>query len=348
MKQAETYQPQAQVDATDRQKMTEILQGAWLARAVHVAAELRIADLLAAGPRSIDDLAAASDSHGPTMARLMRALARRGVFESLDGGDRFANNGLSRVLLGDPGCSQAADARFQAESWHWAAWGELRHCVQTGGDSFEVANGVSFWELTRRDAHARAVFHNAMGTVTVESSAAVPGAYDFSGYQDMVDVAGGEGILLTEILTANPHLRARLLERPKVAERAARLLAERGLADRCDTVEGDFFVEVPAAADIYLIKQALHDWEDDDAVRILSTIRRAMRPDSVLLVLENVVDTEADADTLFQDLLLLVLVGGRERGVDEWRRLLERAGLRLTRDIPTEAAPMRILEAKPA
>lgn len=337
-------QPTELPDMRARKAMVEVLQGAWRARAVHVAVELGIPDLLADGAKTVDELAAATGSHGPSLGRLLRVLARTGIFRQLDGGKSFANNELSAVLRSDPGCAESTDAQFQAASWHWRAWGELRHSIRTGQASFEHANGLSFWELTQQDAKAGALFNAAMSSVTLEESRVVPGCYDFSHARTVVDVAGGRGSLLAELLSANPDMHGQLLERPEVAVEADRLLAERGLTGRYEIVPGDFFVEVPAGADLYLIKNALHDWEDDDVVAILTQIKRAMRPDSTLLLLEHVIEDDAVPETLFIDLLLLVLVGGRDRSVDEWNELVGRAGLRTVKVYPTPAAHLRILE----
>ncbi|ONI76205.1 hypothetical protein ALI144C_36645 [Actinosynnema sp. ALI-1.44] len=328
-----------------RAEMVELLQGAWRARAVHVAAELGIPDLLVDGPRTVADLAARTKTHAPTLGRLLRTLTSFGVFERLADGNTYAQSALSAVLCTNPGCAEATDALFQAAPWHWAAWGELLFTVQTGTASFDRANGSGFWELTRTNPDAQRRFNSAMSSVSEEESDAIAHAYDFSGVRELVDVAGGKGSLLRAVLRANPDIRGKLLDRPSVLSLAADLLSGQGVDDRYELVPGDFFQSVPPGADVYLIKRALHDWEADDIVRILVTIRRAMRPDSRLLVIESTLEDDAKQEWLFRDLLLLVLCGGQERAEREYRELMSRAGLRVTRSIPIGDGPLRVIEA---
>jgi hypothetical protein len=335
-------------DPDIRATMVELQQGAWRARAVHVVAELGIPDLLVDGAKTVDELARITQCHAPTLGRLLRATSTFGLFERLGDGETYAQSALSAVLCTEPDNADAADARFQAARWHWAAWGELLHCVRTGAAAFDVANGTSFWELTRNDPDAKKRFNAAMSTVSEEECEAVSRAYDFSTAGHVVDVAGGLGSLLGAVLRSSPATRGTLLERPDVVPLARRLLSEQGVEGRYEIVAGDFFETVPAGADVYLIKRALHDWEAADTIRILERIRAAMRPDSRLLVIEAVVDDDATQDTLFRDLLLLVLVGGRERSEHEYRELITKAGFRLNRTLPTGVGPLKILEATPA
>jgi hypothetical protein len=328
-----------------RAAMVELQQGAWRARTVHVVAELGIPDLLQDSPKTVAELAASTGCHAPTLGRLLRAASSFGLFERLPDGETYDQSALSAVLCTKPGCAESADALFQSAPWHWAAWGELLHCVRTGEAAFPVANGVTFWELTSTDPDAKARFNAAMGTVSEEECEAVSRACDFSAASHIVDVAGGLGSLLGAVLRTAPGARGTLLERAEVVPLAEQLLAGQGVDGRYEVVAGDFFEEVPAGADVYLIKRALHDWEADDTVRILSQIRKAMRPDSRLLVIEGVLDDDATQDTLFRDLLLLVLVGGRERSEREYTELIGRAGLQLRSSIPTGVGPLKILEA---
>ncbi|MED7953419.1 MULTISPECIES: methyltransferase [unclassified Streptomyces] len=328
------------------QDMVALLQGAWRARAIHVAAELGIPDLLVSGERTVTELAELTGTHAPTLGRLLRALTTYGVFHRLPDGRTYAQSPLSAVLVSEPGNPESTDARFMAANWHWAAWGDLLHSVRTGESSFEVANGgVSFWELTKTDPDAKQRFNAAMSAVSVAESTAAARAYDFTAAHHVVDVAGGLGSLLAAILTENPALRGTILERPETVPLAEDLLAASGVDGRYEVVAGDFFDSVPPGADVYTIKRALHDWDDDTIVRILERIREAMRPDSTLLVIEGMVDEESDQEALFRGLLLTVLVGGQDRPESDYRTLATRAGLLVTRTIRITDT-LRILETR--
>ncbi|GAA3009711.1 methyltransferase [Streptomyces fulvorobeus] len=336
-------EPIETVDQSANRQMMAVLQGAWRARAVHVAAELGVPDLLAESELTVTELAERTGAHAPTLGRLLRALSTFGVFRRLPDGRTYAQTPLSAVLLSEPRNPESADARFMAANWHWAAWGDLLHTVRTGESSFEKANGTSFWELTKNDPDAKQRFNAAMSTVSEAESADIASAYDFSASGHVVDVAGGLGSLLAAILTAHPTVRGTILERQEIVPLAEELLAKAGVDGRYETVAGDFFEAIPAGADLYTIKRALHDWDDDTIVRILGRIREAMRPGVPLLIIESVVDEESDQEALFRGLLLTVLVGGQDRPESDYRALAERAGLRVRRSIPV-GGDLRILE----
>ncbi|WP_406153056.1 acetylserotonin O-methyltransferase [Streptomyces sp. NBC_01023] len=337
------------VDTADKganKEMVELLQGAWRARAIHVASELGIPDLLTRGEHTVAELAELTGAHAETLGRLLRALSTFGVFQRQADGHTYSQSPLSAVLATEPGNAESTDARFMAANWHWAAWGDLLHSVRTGESSFEVANsGVPFWELTKNDPDAKQRFNAAMNAVSQEESAGVARAYDFSGVRTVVDVAGGLGSLLAAVLTTHTEVCGTILERPEIVPLAEARLAKADLAGRYEVVPGDFFERVPAGADLYTIKRALHDWDDDTIVRILEQIKEAMRPDSVLLVIEGVVDEESDQEALFRGLLLTVLVGGQDRPESDYQTLVDRAGLRVVRTIPV-SDDLRILEAR--
>ncbi|GAA0911597.1 methyltransferase [Streptomyces thermoalcalitolerans] len=332
------------VDQSVSRQMVELLQGAWRARAVHVAAELGIPDLLARGERTVADLAERTGTHAPTLGRLLRVLSTFGVFRRLPDGQTYAQTPLSAVLVTDPGSPESTDARFMAANWHWAAWGDLLHTVRTGESSFEKANGISFWELTKSDPDAKQRFNAAMSAVSEAESTGIARAYDFPAGAHVVDVAGGLGSLLAAILTEHPTVRGTVLERPEIVPLAEELLAKAGVDGRYETVAGDFFEEIPAGADVYTIKRALHDWDDDTIVRILTRIREAMRPGVPLLIMESMVDETSDQEALLRGLLLTVLVGGQDRPESDYRELAGRAGLTVRRSIPV-GGDLRILEA---
>jgi len=338
--------------APAEQVVNDILQGAWKARAVHVAVELGIPDLVAKGPVGSVELAEAVGAHQPSLRKLLRLLATVGVLADVSGppardGDLVVGpTELSEVLRANPTGVVATDARFQATMWHWRAWGHLEHSIRTGEQAFEPANGRTFWELTRSDEDAAARFNAAMGSVSLRESEQILQLYDFRGSRHVVDVGGGVGSLLSALLRSSPDTRGTLLERPSVAERAEQEFAARGLADRVQVIGGDFHQTIPAGADTYVIKHVLHDWADADVVRILRLVRDAMTADSRLLIIDNIVDENATADTLFVDLLMLVLVGGGDRSEQEFTDLARQAGLAVQRSAPAGPGALRFLECR--
>ncbi|GAA4855727.1 methyltransferase [Saccharopolyspora rosea] len=325
-----------------------MLQGAWKARAIHVAVELGLPELLAGGPRTAAELADETGAHAPSLRRLLRLLASTGVFTDLRRDDLFGQSELSEVLRFDPASPVATDARFQAAHWHWRAWERLGHSIRTGRDAFEHANGVSFWTKTHDDPEARELFAAAMDAVSLVESTLVPEVHDFSASRTVVDIGGGRGSLVAAILERHEHVRGVILERPNTLEQARRLLTERGVVDRCDLVPGDFFDTIPEGADTYVIKHVLHDWGDDDVVRVLHRVAARMGEQSRLLVIDNLLDEDATASSLCVDMLLLVLVGGVERSEAEMTALAEKAGLRQHHSVAVGPGPQRIVEYRRA
>jgi SAM-dependent methyltransferase len=195
-----------------------------------------------------------------------------------------------------------------------------------------------------------AEFQASMEDRARHEAAEVVAAYDFETFGRLVDVGGGHGVLLTEILRAVPRLQAVLLERPPVVERARERLEATGLAERCEFVAGDFFATVPLGGDAYVLSRVIHDWDDEAAVRILSNCRRAVGQGGTLLLVEAVLPERAREQpaAIRMDLHMLALLHGQERTAAEYERLLGAAGFRLGRVVPTESpAGVSLIEAVP-
>lgn len=316
--------------------------GHYFSRALALAAKLGIADLLKEGPRHYGDLAKATETHAPSLNRMMRLLASVGVFEERDNGT-FALTPLGEYLrTGVPGSMRASVMLFAGVAIQ-DAWKELEYCVQTGEPAFRRNSPAAdpFSQIAQNPEQAK-VFDEAMATFAPMTAAAIAASYDFSAFRELVDVGGGNGALLIGILKASPTLRGIVFDLPHNADNARRKIAEAGLESRCRALGGDFFKEVPSGADAYIIKHVIHDWNDDRALEILRNCHRAMRPEATLLIAEGVYpsrieQTDSCRGAAANDVNMLVSTGGRQRSEGEFHSLFEQAGFRLTRIIPTPA-----------
>ena len=328
--------------------LARLASGFCAARAVQVAARLGLADGLRDGPRHPADLAAATGTHPDALGRLMRALAGLGVLAS-DALGRYRLTPMGELLRGDaPGSLRDFVARF-GEPEYWRAWGALDHSIATGRPAFDAVFGARLFDHLARNPEAAARFHAGMGGGSARAAAAVVAALgDLGGVDTVVDVGGGHGALLAAVLRANPEARGVLFELPQVAEAGRAALAAAGLAGRSRVETGDFFEAVPAGGDLYLLQRIVHDWDDAEAVRLLGNVRAAMPAHARLLLVEAVVRPgDAPSHAKMLDLNMLVLVGGRERTEEEYRALLQAAGLALRRVLPA-TADTNVLEAVPA
>lgn len=334
------------MEPSPRQQMGRMLTGYWVSQALHVAARLKLADLVADEPKTADELATSTQTHAPSLYRLLRALASLGVFAE-GGQGRFGLTPMAECLRSDVPGSQWASAMMIGEGFY-LAWGELLHCVRTGGTGFEKIYGRPVFDHLASHPEQAALFDQAMISFHGHETAAMVEAYDFAGVRRLVDVGGGNGTTLAGILSAQPAMRGTLFDLPGVVERAREHLKAAGVLHRCEVVAGSFFDTIPAGADAYLLRHIIHDWDDDQSLQILRHVRSAIAPAGRLLVVETVIEpgNEPSIGKLL-DLAMLVLPGGMERTSEEYRRLYERAGFRLTRVVPT-AAEVSVVEGAPA
>jgi SAM-dependent methyltransferase len=321
--------------------------GHYVSRALHVAAKLGVADLLAGGPLPAQELARKTDTDPAALRRVLRLLASVGVFAEGEDGS-FALAPLGEALRSDaPGSARALVLLFAGIGIQ-DSWKELEYCVRTGQPAFRKHSpeGDAFSHF---DAEQAKIFDDAMATFAPQTAAAIAAAYDFSRFGRVVDVGGGNGALLIGILGAHPRLRGTVFDRPQTVEGARRRIAEADLSARCEVVGGDFFESVPEGADAYLVKHVIHDWDDARAVAILRNCRRAMRPESKLLIAEGVYPRRIVASlecrgAAANDVNMLVATGGRQRSEEEFRALYEAAGLTLTRIVPTASPAVSLIE----
>src|SRR5215217_797811 len=315
--------------------LRRLVNGYQVTQAIHVAAVLGLADLLADGPRSSDDLAAATTTHPGTLYRLLRALAGAGVFQEEE--DRhFALTDLGACLRLDAPEPVAGWATFVGESSHWQAWSALLHSVRTGENAFRHVHGIDSWTFRSRRPELSASFDRAMTDLSRQLSTAILAAYDFGRFGQIIDVGGGNGAFLAAILAKHPMTHGVLFDQPHVVSGAGPIVAAAGVADRCEVVGGSFFDAVPAEGDAYVLKSILHDWEDEDCVRILRVCRRAMADGVALLAVERELGPpNASPDGKFSDLNMLVGPGGRERTPEEYAALFAAAGFRFVGVAPS-------------
>jgi len=331
--------------STPGEQLTRLFRGYWVSQAIYVATELGIADLLADGPRTADDLAAAAGAHAPSLYRVLRLLASEGVFAEAEDG-RFGLTPMAAPLRRDAG-PLWLQVLFLGQGASWQAAGSLLHTARTGETAFEHVHGVNFFEYHRQHPDEWALFDQLMAANTAPAARAVAAAYDFSRVGTIVDVGGGRGALAIGLLTAHPHLRGVVFDQPAVAAGAREAIAAAGLADRCEVVGGDFFAAVPDGGDAYVLKFILHDWDDERSMAILRACRHAMPHDGRLLVIELLVPQgNAPSFAKTQDVNMLINLGGWERTEAEHRALYAAAGFDLTRAIPAQGE-LHILEGVP-
>jgi SAM-dependent methyltransferase len=326
--------------------MLGLLNAFLTVQALHVAAVLGIADLLAGGPATVDELASSTGAHAPSLQRLLRTLTGVGVFrEDPDG--RIAVTALGETLRDDVPESVRDWALFIGNPAPWAAWGRLYDAVMTGTSGFEAAHGMGNYEYLAAHSDLAAPFDRWMTRQSDQHNAAIVSAFDFSPWRTVADIGGGQGSTLAAILTANRSLQGVLMDLPQVVSDPAPLRSA-GVTARCEVIGGDLLAGVPAGADIYLIKRVLMIWDDDRAVQALSHCARVLPADGRVLVVEMVMPTGNDPTPAksFDLLMLLANPGGRVRTEAEFGALFTAAGLRLNRVIAT-SSPNSILEGVP-
>jgi hypothetical protein len=333
-------------DSDPATKLRRLAEGYQLSQAIHVAATLGIADLLADTSRTSDDLAESTGTHPPTLYRLLRALASVDVLRELDG-RLFELGPLGEYLRSDVPGSIAGWAAFIGRPYYWQAWAGLLHSVRTGENAFRHVHDTDVWTYRSSRPDESAIFDRAMTSLSRRSNAALLAAYDFGRFRTIVDVGGGNGALLAAIVAAHPDLQGVLFDQPHVVAGAGALLERAGVADRCRVIAGSFFESVPNGGDAYVLRAVIHDWEDEASIRILSVVRRAIQAEGTLLLIERVIAPPNEGrDAKLSDLNMLVGPGGRERTREEFAALLDASRFRLARVVGTGV--YSVVEAVPA
>jgi O-methyltransferase domain/IclR helix-turn-helix domain len=315
-------------------EMRMMLAGHVIAQSLHVLALLGIPDLIESGHRGLDDLAAATGMHPPSLHRMLTTLASLGVLTETAQGE-FGLTPLGATLRSDVKESLRDQALFETSGVVWAAWGSLVDSLRSGQPSFTSVNKSPLFSYLAEHPEVGAVFNRFMTAQSNLQNAAIIQSYDFSGVRTLVDVGGGQGATLGAILGRYPEMRGTLFDLPKVVANTP-LIQSPEFAGRCDVIGGSALEGVPKGADIYVLKRVIMSFSDEDSLTILRNCRAAMRTDSRILVIDPMVPDGIKAHyNRLTDLLMLVVPGGRCRPEREFRKLLDAAGVSISRVIDT-------------
>jgi SAM-dependent methyltransferase len=314
------------------------------AKVLYAAAKLGLADQLATGPKSAAELSGPMAVHAPSLHRLMRTLAGLGILVERDA-QRFSLTALGEALkTGAPGSARGTVLTI-GSSWYGSGLENIVHSVQTGSAGFEKAQGMPFFDYLAQHPEDASMFSEAMVGFSSQNPPAVAAAYDFSPFKTIVDVGGATGDMLAAILARHRGPRGVLFDRPHVVHDAPALLKAKGVMNRVSIEAGDFFKAVPGGGDAYILSHIIHDWSEEQCLTILGHCRRVMKPDGRLLIVEMLLPGgDAPHPGKILDIVMLTQLSGQERTEAEYVALLDKAGFRLNRVVPTEA-PVSVVEA---
>lgn len=342
--------PKSASDSAPPATLWSLITGYMPARVVHVAAELGIADLLATEAKTADVLARETDTAPVPLHRLLRALASIGLVEELEAARFRLTTAGEQLRSNVPGSMRNIAMMFGGER-AWRSWGELLHSVKTGESGTRRVYGVGTFEYLTANPDAAVIFNAAMAENTRRITELLVSTYDFSQFQNVVDVGGGNGTLMAAILAVNAGIRGAVFDLPSGIAQAPQNLDAAGVAERCEAIAGDFFRSVPEGADAYILKYVIHDWDDAQSVAILTNCRKAMLQTSKVLLIERVMPERTLATPMHQrivmaDMNMLAMPGGQERTEQEYRNLFAASGLSLERIITLPESEISVIEAK--
>lgn len=322
----------------------ELASRLWVSQALNVAAKLGVADLLTKESKSVDDLAQATNSHAPSLYRLLRTLASVGVFTEVEP-HQFALTPVAEYLRSDNPYSLREQILMHCDEWHWRSTGEMFRAVKDGKPAVHHLYQVdSYWQYLVQNPDSQALFDRAMLAIARNFHAPFVKYYDFSGCSKVVDVAGGRGALLASILKANPHLNGILFDMQQTVDEAAKFLEKEGVIDRCEMVGGNMFESVPTGGDIYILSYIFIDWDDESIIRILKNIRHAISENGKLLAVDSIVPPGDEHSWVkWVDLEELTLSYGGPRTETEFREIFQKGGFRLERILTIET-PCSVME----
>lgn len=309
---------------------------------IRAVSELKVADVLQAGPRHVSEIAREVGANELALYRAMLALASKGIFAEREAGV-FEQTELSVLLATDDPMSLRDGYRLLHADIK--AWSRFDYSLRTGRASFDIVHDQGYWDYCSTHLDYSRMFDNAMAAFTKLEYRAILAAYDMSRCRTIVDIGGGNGKLLSLLLRSLPNARGILFDQPHVVDKAGPVFEAQGVADRCEIVGGSFFDKVPAGGDLYIIKRIIYDWDDAQAAQILGNVASVMAEDGRVAVVDPVLTAgnASDPGTTYSriyDLLMLAMVSGHARSEEESRALFARAGLRLTRVVPTMLFPI--------
>jgi hypothetical protein len=323
----------------------QMLTGMWVAQILSAVAQLGVPDLIAAGTRSVDHLAEECSADASALHRLLRAAATIGLVVETAPAE-FALTPLGETLRANTPGTLRDFVIAETAPGHWLPWGRLVDAVKRGGAISKETLGIDPWDYYAANVEEGRCFARGMSNLSAIASADVARVYDPGDAKRIVDVGGSEGVLLRGILGRAPNARGVLFDRAEVIEGARGAVASSGMADRIELVSGDFFTEMPAGGDLYLLKSILHDWPDDKCEEIVRSVHRGAAEGSRLVLVEGLLpDTPQPSPVTLMDMNMLVMLGGRERTAGEYTALLKRCGYEVERVIPT-GGMFGVIEAK--
>ncbi|MGC4786934.1 methyltransferase [Micromonospora sp. DT178] len=334
----------------NRAALIEIIGGYMASQSLALAAELKLADHIHDGRVTSAQLAEATGTHAPSLHRLLRTLVAVGLLAEPTPGE-FRLTEVGEQLRTDSPNSLWAFTRFFTNPTLFSSWQQVRHTIETGECAFDHVHGRNAYEHLADHPELSALFNVAMGQESRVSAQLVANGYDFSGVRTVVDVGGGDGTLLAAILGTHEHLTGVCFDSAAGVAEAAGVLAAAGVSDRCEIVAGDFFSSVPGGGELYIIKSVFQDWNDENARKLLSTVRAHMPADATLLIVGSVLPDTANTDNpvmFYTDINMLVTAGGRERTESEFRALLADTGFTVEWCGHGAAGPLSLIKAVPA
>ena len=328
--------------------LIQMLTASWVSQAISVAAWLGVADHLQADPKSVDQLAQATDTQPQHLYRLLRMLASVGIFSEVTPA-HFAITPMAGFLVSDAPGSLRSLAMMLGDEWHWRCWGDMLNIIKTGEPALQhLYQADDTFKYFTQHPESGNIYNQAMGNWAKNAHTAVLGVYDFSQFKQIIDIAGGYGALLSAILTSSPHSHGILFDQPHVVEAAKSQLVQAGVGDRYQTLSGDFFAAVPKGGDGYVLSFILHDWNDEDCLKILKNVRQAIAPQGKLIIVETLIPSgnTPHFGKLLDLEMLAMYPAGKERTQAEYEALFQAAGFELTQVIHT-AAPVSVIEGCP-
>lgn len=335
-------------------KLNQLISGYCITQLIYVATKLGIADLLKDGPKSIKELADITRTDESALYRVLRALTSVGLFAEAEDEKSFKMTDFAIPLQTDAPNSVRNNIIINGEEFVWKPWGELLYAVETGKSPFEKVFDMNLFQYFEKAPQAGDIFNKCMSNNTKSVIDSILENYDFSSYQKVIDIGGGTGTFITSILRRYPYIQGVLFDVPHVVDRAKEIINKWGLANRCEIIGGEFFVSVPSGGDAYILKNIIHDWDDEQAVKILKNCRKAMNGKEKLILVEIVLEPNNpgiseehyQTNTLFDVHMMILTAGGRERTEKEFRNILKTSGYELERIININSS-LSVLECKP-